>query len=394
MALKNNTWKVNQWYDQAVAGNVSYTGLKQLWAWGYNTAGGLGQNNRTDYSSPVQVGGGGIGSFGELGGTDIGIASVGDDTIGAIKSDGTLWVIGINDQGQLGQNNRTERSSPVQIPGTWDQVEMGWDYSAAINTDGELWMWGYQGANPNGTLGQNEGSTKYSSPVQVPGTTWRNIATGQVTVFATKTDGTMWAWGGNNDAGNLGLNQGGSWSQHMRSSPTQIPGSTWDRPSVNSSSSHATRTDGTLWSWGINTNGQLGLSNNTNYSSPVQVPGTTWSRVTNGSTGSTFGLKTDGTLWSWGYNVYGQLGQNNTTNVNSQSQIPGTDWSHISGGTYACIARKTDGTLWSWGYNIKGYLGQNNRTNYSSPVQIPGTDWSNAFGGTNSSKSFIGIRNV
>ena len=387
MGLNQNTWKLNQWYDQDVAGNVSYSGASQLWVMGYNTAGGLGQNNRTDYSSPVQVPG--------TWGSELGKASVGDDTIGSIKTDGTLWVMGINDQGQLGQNNRTERSSPVQIPGTWDQVEMGWDYSAAINTDGELWMWGYQGANPNGTLGQNEGSTKYSSPVQVPGTTWRNIATGQVTVFATKTDGTMWAWGGNNDGGNLGLNQGGSWSQHMRSSPTQIPGTTWDRPSVNSTSSHATRTDGTLWSWGINTNGQLGLSNNTNYSSPTQVGSdATWSRVTNGSAGSTFGLKTDGTLWSWGYNVYGQLGQNNTTNVNSPSQIPGTDWSHISGGTYACIARKTDGTLWSWGYNTKGYLGQNNRTSYSSPVQIPGTDWSNAFGGTNSSKSFIGIKNV
>ena len=337
MGLNQNTWKLNQWYDQDVAGNVSYSGASQLWVMGYNTAGGLGQNNRTDYSSPVQVPG--------TWGSELGKASVGDDTIGSIKTDGTLWVMGINDQGQLGQNNTTERSSPVQIPGTWDQVEMGWDYSAAINTDGELWMWGYQGANPNGTLGQNEGSTKYSSPVQVPGTTWRNIATGQVTVFATKTDGTMWAWGGNNDGGNLGLNQGGSWSQHMRSSPTQIPGTAWDRPSVNSTSSHATRTDGTLWSWGINTNGQLGLSNNTNYSSPVQVPGTTWSRVTNGSAGSTFGLK-------------------------------------------------TDGTLWSWGYNTKGYLGQNNRSSYSSPVQIPGTDWSNAFGGTNSSKSFIGIKNV
>ena len=233
MGLNQNTWKLNQWYDQDVAGNVSYSGASQLWVMGYNTAGGLGQNNRTDYSSPVQVPG--------TWGSELGKASVGDDTIGSIKTDGTLWVMGINDQGQLGQNNTTERSSPVQIPGTWDQVEMGWDYSAAINTDGELWMWGYQGANPNGTLGQNEGSTKYSSP--------------------------------------------------------------------------------------------------------VQVPGTTWSRVTNGSAGSTFGLK-------------------------------------------------TDGTLWSWGYNTKGYLGQNNRTSYSSPVQIPGTDWSNAFGGTNSSKSFIGIKNV
>jgi len=392
MALKNNTWKLNQWYDQDVAGNISYSGAKQLWVWGQNHGGQLGQNqSQTKYSSPVQI-------PGTTWGSDIGKISLGSDAIGSIRTNGELWVLGANVNGSLGVNNETSYSSPVQVPGTWSYVNMGWDFSAAINTDGELWMWGAQGANPNGVLGQNQGTTKYSSPVQIPGSTWKNIALGQVTVFATKTDGTMWAWGGQNDAGNLGLNQGGSWSQHMRSSPTQIPGTTWDRPSVNSTSSHATRTDGTLWSWGINNNGQLGLSNNTNYSSPVQVgSGTDWSVVTNGSAGSTFGLKTDGTLWSWGYNVYGQLGLNtggSGTNVNSPSQIPGTNWSNISGGSYAALARKTDGTLWSWGHNIAGTLGVNNRTSYSSPVQVPGTDWVNAIGGTNDSKSFIGIKNV
>ena len=61
MALKNNTWKINQWYDQAVAGNVSYTGAKQLWTWGWNEVGQLGLNQNAtsgtyNYSSPKQVG--------------------------------------------------------------------------------------------------------------------------------------------------------------------------------------------------------------------------------------------------------------------------------------------------------------------------------------------------
>ena len=55
MALKNNTWKLNQWYDQDVAGNVSYSGAKELYSMGYNTYGALGQNDRTNRSSPVQI---------------------------------------------------------------------------------------------------------------------------------------------------------------------------------------------------------------------------------------------------------------------------------------------------------------------------------------------------
>ncbi len=86
MALKQNTWTLNQWYDQDVAGNVSYTGAKQLWAWGYNNKGQLGQNSTTAYSSPVQI----PGVFSK--GSDIGDVSVGDFNTGVIKSDNTLWV--------------------------------------------------------------------------------------------------------------------------------------------------------------------------------------------------------------------------------------------------------------------------------------------------------------
>jgi alpha-tubulin suppressor-like RCC1 family protein len=84
-------------------------------------------------------------------------------------------------------------------------------------------------------------------------------------------------------------------------------------------------------------------------SSPVQIPGTSWSSISGGGNIS-LATKTDGTLWSWGLNNYGQLGQNTTIDVSSPVQIPGTTWSSISGGTHS-LATKTDGTLWSWGYN-------------------------------------------
>ena len=85
-------------------------------------------------------------------------------------------------------------------------------------------------------------------------------------------------------------------------------------------------------------------------------------------------IKTDGTLWAWGNNYDGQLGQNNQTYYSSPVQIPGTTWDSFAGTTaYSQGVTKTDGTLWVWGAGSKGELGQNNVTKYSSPVQIPGT---------------------
>ena len=115
-------------------------------------------------------------------------------------------------------------------------------------------------------------------------------------------------------------------------------------------------------------------------SSPVQVPGTTWSKAYLGSTAAG-GIKTDGTLWMWGSNSYGQLGQNSILNspswvgYSSPVQIPGTTWSNVGAGGYTTYAKKTDGTFWAWGRGDYGNLGLNSRPNYSSPVQITGAQW-------------------
>jgi alpha-tubulin suppressor-like RCC1 family protein len=131
-------------------------------------------------------------------------------------------------------------------------------------------MWG---SHSSGALGQNEGGTlKRSSPVQIPGTTWKQLACNEEASAATKTDGTLWSWG-NGGNGNLGQND-----LTKRSSPVQIPGTTWDK--VNGGGDHfmAVKTDGTLWTWGLNDYGQLvlgdrGPATSTARSSPTQVPG-------------------------------------------------------------------------------------------------------------------------
>jgi hypothetical protein len=280
-----------------------------------------------------------------------------------------LFSWGRNVVGQLGQSDRTFQSSPVQIPGTtWSSISGGNQHSLALKTDGTLWAWG---SGSYGKLGLNDTISR-SSPVQVPGTNWSSIGGGGFLSLATKTDGTLWAWGSNsNSDGGLGQN-----NTTQYSSPVQIPGTTWSSISCGYVHSLAIKTDGTLWSWGSNNYGQLGQNGTIRYSSPVQIPGTNWSSISGGGAFS-LATKTDGTLWAWGGNGEGRLGQNNTTRYSSPVQIPGTSWSSISAGTGGfSLATKTDGTLWSWGSNNYGDLGQNDTTRYSSPVQIPGSSWS------------------
>ena len=340
----------------------------ELWAWGNNYQGQLGQNEggNKDYSSPVQIPGT---TWVEPYQT---YYRSSNSIIG--KTDGTLWAWGTNANGKLGLNqaHALNLSSPTQIPGTtWDgeNVTRGHNNGAAIRTDGTLWVWG---ADNSGQLGLNGPEQNRSSPTQVPGTTWSRVSVNEETFLALKTDGTLWTWGAG-DHGGLGQN-----NLTERSSPTQIPGTNWRSIASLYRGGLATRTDGTLWVWGYNYYGGLGINqgNNSHRSSPTQIPGTNWSEVASAGYACASVTKTDGTLWSWGYNTRGQLGQNNRTTYSSPKQVPGTTWSKLSMSETAIGATKTDGTLWAWGRNDNyGQLAQNNVVSYSSPVQIPGTTW-------------------
>jgi len=302
-----------------------------LWSWGYNNRGMLGLNDIIGYSSPTQVG------------TDTTwdkyLNSAGGSMTStlAAKTDGTLWAWGYNDYGVLGQNDRTDRSSPVQIPGTWGisaftTLTAGQAYNTVIKgTDGTLWSWGY---NHAGYLGHNN-RTAYSSPVQV-GTdaNWKEVARNYFGTVALKTNGTLWTWG-NNPQGQLGQND-----RTDRSSPTQIPGTTWNTIFSNGSTGQnmgAVKTDGTLWMWGKNSKGGLGVNDNANRSSPTQVPGTTWKTGAINSEEGTWAVKTDGTLWAFGYNYAGSLGLNaayNGSGYSSPVQVgTSTDWDIVAAST-------------------------------------------------------------
>ena len=347
----------------------------RIFTWGYNADGYLGIGNENARSSPVQV-------PGTNWGTEMftGSARSNGKTMAAVKTDGTLWTWGNNQFGARGTSSHgTHISSPIQIgSGTdWSSVSMGKQGGAAIKTDGTLYVWGL---NDNGQVGDNS-KVNRSSPTQIPGTTWSKVYKTEEETMAIKTDGTLWGWGENIN-GELGINVGGPGLQ--KSSPTQIPGTTWRSLSVGAyRATLGTKTDGTLWAWGFNEQGQLGLNQaaTTKISSPTQVPGTNWSENISVYDYFTLATKTDGTLWTWGYNGHGALGDNSNVSKSSPVQVPGTSWSttdgSIASGTAMSKAIKTDGTLWVWGNNNQGQLGLNQTepAQYSSPIQIPGTDW-------------------
>jgi alpha-tubulin suppressor-like RCC1 family protein len=340
----------------------------ELWSWGWNIYGQLGNNTSVDRSIPVTT------FAGETNWKQI---STGRFNTAAIKTDGTLWGWGLNGSGQLGDNTSVNRSTPVTTfaGGTnWKQIACGNNHTAAIKTDGTLWTWG---SNFNGELGDNT-TTNRLTPVTTfaGGTNWKQVSGGSGHTAAIKTDGTLWTWG-YNIFGQLGNNT----TTHRSTPVTTFAGGTnWKQVSGGGTHTAAIKTDGTLWTWGSNSNGQLGDNTGTTRSTPVTTfaGGTNWKQVAGGGL-HIAAIKTDGTLWTWGYNIFGQLGDNTTTNrsIPVTTFAGGTTWKQVDGGDSYTAAIKTDGTLWGWGVGGSGQLGDNTTTNRTTPVTTfaGGTNW-------------------
>ena len=285
-----------------------------------------------------------------------------------------VW--GYNDYGQLGQWDRTPRSSPIFMPQQdWVHVAMGNYETWALKNDGTLWAWGY---NANGQLGQNN-QVYHSSPVQVTSATdWADFSIveggnpNQFKIFR-KRDGSWWGLG-YNGYGQLGLND-----TIPRSSPVQVginttgPGAigakAWNVICANDNTVCAiASTDQTLWMWGRGDQGQFGILARPNYSNPTQIGTDKWIDASVG--GNHFvGIRTDNTIWAYGQNDQGQLGQNDTAYRSSPIQIgTTTGWTKCSAGSNHTAAVRS-GNLWTWGYNNYGQLGLNDTTPRSSPNQ-------------------------
>lgn len=329
-------------------------------SWGGNSFGQLGIGNTTNKNSPVQI----SRLFG---------ASILDGAYGsfafAIQTDGTLWAWGSNGAGNLGIGSTTQQTSPVQV-GTdtnWSRVSGGGAHTLALKTTGSLWVWG---DNTYGQLGLGSTGGSYTSPTQLgSGTDWAAIATGDLHSLAIKSDGTLWAWGFN-ASGQVGNGN----TTSPQPSPVQVGTDTnWVSVAAGQDHSLAIKSNGTLWAWGANSSGQLGIgTTSSSQTTPIQVgTDTNWVSVVGGAT-FTIALKSTGELWAWGSNGFGALGIGSSGGTYTSPVQVGTDtnWASVASGQYYSLAVKTTGTLWAWGYNLSGQLGIGNNTDQNSPVQV------------------------
>ena len=268
-------------------------------------------------------------------------------------------------------------------------VSAGAAHTLALKDDGTVWAWGY---NSNGQLGDGT-DTDRCEPVQVmidavtPLDDVRWISAGDMHSLAVRNDGTVWAWGYNM------YGQMGDGTDTDRWNPVQVtyadttPLDSVGYISSGSYHSMALKTDGTVWTWGLNAYGQLGDDTQTDRWNPVQVTDPNndsglLNDVKKVSTGSyhSMALKTDGTVWTWGDNYYGQLGDGNSGSGKFSKgpiQVKGEegagildDVTDVSAGSYFSMALKDDDTVRTWGQNNRGQLGDGTNTLSSTPVQV------------------------
>ena len=314
-----------------------------------------------------------------------------------LKSDGTIWTWGSNTNGQLGIGtaDSSTHPAPVQVKANSTTFLTGMSivgsgagalHSLAIRkSDGAAFGWGN---DSSGQLGDNSAATQQLYPVQAKTTATGNpalvsvvdIAGGVSHTVALKSDGTVWTWG-SNASGQLG---DGTTTSRKLAAQVKTATSTFLTGIVAVGAGDnfcaAVKSDGTVWTWGVNTNGQLGIGSTTTQKFAVQVKlsgGTGITGILDIACGSNHvvALKNDGTVWTWGNNANGQLGTGNTTQATNPVQVKINSSTFFAGanavtaGTSHSVILKTDGTVYACGLNSSGQLSINSTTQQLYPTQ-------------------------
>ena len=274
----------------------------------------------------------------------------------ALKADGTLWSWGNHSGGALGLGgvNWTTEFTQVGTDSDWAVVRAAWQSSLGLKTDGSLWAWGW---NLSGRLGVGDANDR-TVPTRVQGLPpVRDFSTGGAHTLAVDADGHLWAWG-SNQSGVLGL---GSTTADEYLTP-QAVGTDADWRHVRSGfASLALKNNGSLWAWGLNRYGSVGTD------TPEQCPDSTnpcvsyplpvgsdldWEALSAG--GASLALKRNGTLWAWGENSLGALGLGDLDNRFAPEALLGAGpWKEIHVHAHV-VALHADGSVWTWGRDSGG----------------------------------------
>ena len=257
-----------------------------------------------------------------------------------LKDDGTLWSAGKNDY-YLGDHSLTEVIA----------VESAYWYNIAILNDGTVWTWG---RNDGGQLGLGYSDSESHWPEPVVGlNNIVDIAGGFYHAMALDDDGNVYAWGGNT-AGQIG--------NGLKNGTIYAPTKNLGLPRITAIDaggwhSIALAEDGSVWIWGSNENGQLGLGDSTSeHTNPEKIIGLSDIIQIASERNHTLALSRDGIVYAWGNNENGQIG-NNSTDVQLSPVAVLENVIQIAAGRGFSLALDSDGKVWSWGMDDRGQLG-------------------------------------
>ncbi len=288
------------------------------------------------------------------------IASCGDCAHTVALRERTAWGWGHGVNGANGDGTTTNKNYAVQAKDliSVTAVAAGNNSSLALLSDGTVWAWG---SNEWGQLGTNisVNASNSSVPIQVVGLNGVvAIAAGGAHCLAVKSDGTVWAWG-TNAQGELGK---GDFDFQKHPTPQQVPGLTnitGVAAGGGNNSFVIDGRDGSVWGWGSNFKGQVGDGTTTHRYAPTRVVGLTQIRSISVGASHIMALANDSSVWSWGSNIWGELGLGTSDNDahSTPTKITGLQASSVAAGSFHTVVLKTDGTVWAWGKNSAGQLG-------------------------------------
>ncbi len=388
-----------QW---AAAPNVTPPGI--AWAWGNDERNQLGNGTGGSVGVPTPRG---VRDNNDSTGFLTGVVNIvggGRHTL-ALQSDSTVSAWGLDSSGQVGTGpipSSNVYAFPVKVldPNGINNfsnvraISAGSSHSLAVKIDGTVWAWG---ANNNGQIGNgdpvgNPNSDRSLLPlrvkvdpayVQTEGTLLTGattIAAGEQHSLALK-NGRVWAWGVNNSGalGNRAITNVILNSPHGFAVLVDVLTNVQDI-AAGSHFSLALKTDKTVWAWGRDDNGQLGNgvvsggnADNFTYLTPAQVLNLTNVKAIAAGNAHSVALREDGTVWVWGSNSLGQLGLGDHTSRLTPTQVPNlTNIISIAAGTSHSLALKADGTVFAWGTNALFQLGASGIQESTTPLQVNG----------------------
>ncbi|MBL7500260.1 hypothetical protein I6A81_29235 [Frankia sp. CN7] len=346
---------------QAPAAPVA-TGL----SWGSNNYGELGDGTMTARNRPVNTVG--LPNLTAMSAGSSGAFSVALDELG------NVWAWGTNTQGELGDGTTTPHGTPIKVPGLTrvTQVTAGGAHVLALRSDGTVWAWG---DNRYGQLGAGQGPEQDATPKPVPGLTdVKQISAGEGHNLALKADGTVWGWG-YNEYGQLGtLAQQVIYTPVQIHGIGKVVA----QLSAGTFHSVALRTDGSVWAWGSNGCGQVSPATSWNavHTVPVRIPRLSGVLQVSAGRENTLVVSADGyqgRVLGWGCNSNGELASEiwPITFPVPVDYLP-TDMVEVSHRRTHTMALRADGTVWTWGANNRGQLGIGITGGYYGASQVPG----------------------